>query len=279
MFDWDNAKWDTIDWMELTHQISNNYRSMKQNNAEIRVEKIPVSIMPAYFEIQMLISEEIVIPKLFINYELSMSITPMEIQSHINPIRWAKGNVLVAGLGLGYFINQIKNLKRVKSIHVVEINQNVIDLYIKHFGAHPKVHIHNKNIFEFDFQGDFNEDFSHFDYFYADIWNDRSYKIGQLPDMKKIIGKNGLIKSLTYSFWGLEEYIYYRIVLYEEKFEDVINELKNSYGLDFSVLWKEIYDMLVNFPKTIQNTEYRTTLIDNFDYLKKHFHLKSKNKS
>ncbi len=94
-------------------------------------------------------------PRLFstvtfeINGKLTMSLTPLELQSHINPIHWANGKVLIAGLGLGYYLNQIKDKPSVNSILVIEQNPDVIEAYFTQFPQHPKVEIREGDIFDF----------------------------------------------------------------------------------------------------------------------------------
>ncbi|MCR4898607.1 MAG: hypothetical protein K5892_05205, partial [Acholeplasmatales bacterium] len=62
---------------------------------------------------------------------LWMSITPNEINTMKKPIENAKGNVLVFGMGLGYYQYMISNKKQVNKITIVEHDQNVIDLFNK----------------------------------------------------------------------------------------------------------------------------------------------------
>jgi len=56
-----------------------------------------------------------------------MSLTPMEVFTLRGGIRRAKGNVIVAGLGLGYQLMQVCRRKKVDSVTLVEINQDLVD--------------------------------------------------------------------------------------------------------------------------------------------------------
>ena len=73
------------------------------------------------------------IPGLFIGESLWMSITPMEVESHYLPIKKACGKVGVAGLGLGYYVQEILEKDNVESIDVYEINQDVLTMKNKEY--------------------------------------------------------------------------------------------------------------------------------------------------
>lgn len=58
-----------------------------------------------------------------------MSCTPMEIESHLIPQSSANGRVVIAGLGLAMITCSVLRKKSVKSVIVLDNDQNVIDLY------------------------------------------------------------------------------------------------------------------------------------------------------
>jgi len=61
-----------------------------------------------------------------------MTTTPAEqVQAH-NALRKCKGQVLVGGLGLGYFVKKLQEKDNVTSVIVVEISQDVINLVWKY---------------------------------------------------------------------------------------------------------------------------------------------------
>lgn len=68
-----------------------------------------------------------------------MSDTPSEIRDHISPISHAKGNVLIAGLGLGMVANACLCKPEVERVTVIELSPDVISLvaghYVKKFGS------------------------------------------------------------------------------------------------------------------------------------------------
>ena len=109
-----------------------------------------------------------------------MSDTPMELRTQALPVRFASGEGLVAGLGLGIFILQIQDKTEVTGITVIEKEQDVIDLVAPHLPLSPKVTIIKGDIFD-------KEAVSRalrFDFIYFDIWNDicgdNAYEVGKL---------------------------------------------------------------------------------------------------
>lgn len=101
------------------------------------------------------------------NYGIVMSNTPMEQRTHIEPINKAQGNVLVAGLGLGMYLQNIKDKEEVISITVVEKSKEVIELVAKYFKDCQKIRIVNEDIFNY------TPDIK-FDFAFLDIWSDIS---------------------------------------------------------------------------------------------------------
>ncbi|MBM6875940.1 hypothetical protein [Fusobacterium mortiferum] len=96
-----------------------------------------------------------------------MSNTPMEQRTHIKAINKAQGNVLVAGLGLGMYLQNIKDKEEVTSITVVEKSKEVIELVAKYFKDCQKIRIVNEDIFNY------TPDIK-FDFAFLDIWSDIS---------------------------------------------------------------------------------------------------------
>lgn len=96
-----------------------------------------------------------------------MSNTPMEQITHIKAINNARGNILVAGLGLGMYLYNIKDKKNIESITVVEYSDEVIQMVGKYFKEYDKIKIIKDNIF--DYIPNIKYDFAFFD-----IWSDIS---------------------------------------------------------------------------------------------------------
>ena len=86
------------------------------------------------------------LPTFHVNGTIWMGINPTEVQSHALPIKLAKGKVVVAGLGMGYYLQRIIEKEDVESIIVYEIDKNVIDVYNALFEPNAKVQIINQDI-------------------------------------------------------------------------------------------------------------------------------------
>lgn len=66
-------------------------------------------------------------------YQIMMSDTPDEIRDHIAPIRAAKGEVLINGLGLGMVLQGCLEKEEVTHVTVIELSKAVIDLVAPHY--------------------------------------------------------------------------------------------------------------------------------------------------
>ncbi len=104
-------------------------------------------------------------------------------------VRVARGNVLIAGLGIGMILIPLLKNKDVKKITVIEKEQELIDL------ISPKIKKHDKKNKLQVIQGDINEielpKEQKFDVIYFDIWDNvcgDNYQ--QMKDLKKKFSKN-----------------------------------------------------------------------------------------
>lgn len=101
-----------------------------------------------------------------------MTVEPYEINTLDYYIRDAFGNVLICGCGLGYVAYMLALKENVKSITIVENNQDVIDLF--HHQVFPqipnneKINIINDNAMNYLY----NIDLSLYDFINVDIWFD-----------------------------------------------------------------------------------------------------------
>ena len=99
-----------------------------------------------------------------------MSDTPMERNSNYDFIKRANGDVLIFGLGLGLIVLPLLNADDVRSITVVEVYQDLIDVIqpiLKQYDTHNKLNIVRGNCFEYHEQ---LEKGKKFDTVYGDIW-------------------------------------------------------------------------------------------------------------
>ena len=193
--DFFNNRIKTFQLKENEFLTEDNKSFLKEGNVAIRYMKGGFTRLDGYLYKNM--DEWTNFPVLVDEHEnvLWMSITPMEISSHYYPIELAKGVVGVGGLGLGYYVESIKDKEEVKEIIVFETNEDIINLYYKNFGKSDKVKIVKEDVREiFDYT---------FDFFYNDIYPD------MLPDEVaehySNINFNNNINF--YWFWGLERFI------------------------------------------------------------------------
>lgn len=102
--------------------------------------------------------------------EIWMSIIPHEINTMKKPIENATGNVLVLGLGLGYYVYNIASKRNVTSITVIENDKKIINLFNKYllpkFPNQEKITILYGDAITY-----FAQSPKKFDYVFSDIWH------------------------------------------------------------------------------------------------------------
>ena len=116
-----------------------------------------------------------------------MSLNPNEIETMKPYINKAKGNVLVLGLGMGYvpFMLSLKNC--VKSITIIEKDQEIINLFNEliypSFVNKEKIKIIKGDAIEFARK---NQKEGTYDYIFADLWHDPEDGLPLFVALKKI---------------------------------------------------------------------------------------------
>lgn len=103
-----------------------------------------------------------------------MSDTPMERRTNLGFISKANGDVLIFGLGLGLIIIPLLQDEDIKSVTVVELHQELIDVvqpYLKDFDSDNKLTVVQGDCFEY--HKEIPKD-KKFDCIYGDIWIDIS---------------------------------------------------------------------------------------------------------
>lgn len=100
------------------------------------------------------------------NGECVMSDTNMEKRTNMDFVYNAYGDVLIGGLGIGMIILAIQDKPEVKSITVIEKNQEVINMVASQLNFNEKVKIICADVFEWKPEKDTKYDVS-----YMDIWN------------------------------------------------------------------------------------------------------------
>ncbi len=113
-------------------------------------------------------------PTLTENGQTWMNLVPSEFETMDKPIENAFGNVLVFGLGLGYYQYMISLKNNVEKITIVEKNPIVIRLFedfiLPQFEFKDKISIIKGDLFKL-FSGDF---VNKFDYCFIDTWFGRN---------------------------------------------------------------------------------------------------------
>jgi hypothetical protein len=135
------------------------------------------------------------IPELIGEEKIWMRISPKEIQGSYEFIKMAQGRIGIAGLGLGYIVQEISKKDEVKEIIVYEVSQDVIDLYNSNFKDNKKIKIIHEDAFKA--KGE------QFDFFFSDIYE---YKLS-LKVVEDYIKLNNIHHIKEYLFFGLEHFL------------------------------------------------------------------------
>lgn len=137
--------------------------------------------------------------RLFVDDQLWMTDAEFECATNAGFVRCAKGDVLVAGLGLGLVLTPLLKNRKVESVTVLERSRDVIDL-IGPLYQHMKL-----SIIEADARM-WNVPKKGFDYIYLDIWADvpNGDNHEEIKELKKKY-RAGLRKGGTVQAW-CEEY-------------------------------------------------------------------------
>ena len=144
-------------------------------------------------------------PAVFENNRLWMSITPNEINTMKNDINDAFGNVLVIGVGMLYYTYMISLKSNVKSITVIDIDNNIIkmskDILLPQFKNKDKIKIINCDAFTY--LDNLKEEY---DFIYVDIWHDVS---DGLPLYKKFKNYESKYPKSIFRYWIYKSMKYY----------------------------------------------------------------------
>lgn len=104
---------------------------------------------------------------------LWMAITPNEVETMKEDIAAAHGNILVLGLGLGYYAFMTAQIEKVSRVTVVELDLDVIRLFeeelLPQFPNKEKIRVIHADAFQYVEKEAAKEKY---DFVYADIWHD-----------------------------------------------------------------------------------------------------------
>jgi len=110
------------------------------------------------------VTKPITITELRINGKVVMLDDPMQWIAMKRLAEACKGRVLIGGLGLGLILHHLVGNKRVKSIDVVEINKDVIDLIKPFLPDDDRVKIHHDDVLSYKWVH------GNFDTIVLDLW-------------------------------------------------------------------------------------------------------------
>ena len=126
-----------------------------------------------------------------------MSITPNEINTMQPYIDQVEGDVLVLGLGLGYYPFMISQKKNVKSITIIEGSKRVINIFKQHilpfFPHKDKIKIIWDDAFAY-----LKKNKAHYDYVFADLWHNAEDGLPLYLELKEYEKK---MSSTKFQYW------------------------------------------------------------------------------
>jgi hypothetical protein len=114
-----------------------------------------------------------------------MSVTPFEINTMAPVIDTMRGCVVTLGLGLGYFASMAALKPGVKEVLVIEKDQQVIEIFLKHIYPHlenkEKIKIHHEDAFDY-----LRNNTRPFDHLFVDIHHTAEDGLPMYIRMKKL---------------------------------------------------------------------------------------------
>jgi hypothetical protein len=134
--------------------------------------------------------------------DIWMSTSRLERESHAVHMKYARGNVVMCGVGMGMFLYNIANLDQVDRIVAVDLDPCVIDLVrnATHFESWPgrdKIRFVNRNAMELT-PADIG--LEPVDYLYVDIWPE----LGNPDAITQTQAIQSVVKAATVGWWGQE---------------------------------------------------------------------------
>lgn len=132
--------------------------------------------------------------------ETWMSLTPMELESHMPHIAAAHGDVAVVGLGMGLYLHNVLPKEEVSSVTVFEIDRQVKELLYKrsNIEAWPNLRKLSSYVFRDMLKGPVTS--REFGHLYVDIWS----ILGDENARANVVNIASRIPSESHSWWGME---------------------------------------------------------------------------
>lgn len=143
------------------------------------------------------------VPALYVDDELWMSLTPMEIQSLYVPITLAYGEVGTAGLGLGYFALRAAGMPDVEKVHVFERESRVVEFFMTRFGKRPEMEKIEITVGDARKEMLWKDAKRSFSFVFMDVY--QTMLGNEVVDDILLFNKKGSVE--TYRFWGQERVV------------------------------------------------------------------------
>lgn len=147
-----------------------------------------------------------------------MSITPNEILTMDYELSRMKGDILVGGLGMGYFLLMAAEREQVNKITVAELDQDVIELmgFIKDFCKRPdRIEIIHADALDL-----LKSSHDKYDSFFMDVWDANPRETANVYIPFKDFGLTNKVRNIHY--WN-------EIIMREALFYDLFNYLRGQY--------------------------------------------------
>jgi len=163
----------------------------------VRIEHFKVSAFDSKFTMLRAIQHpDAYIPvgsycRLYVGDSLMMSNTPAEQRTNFGVVRNSRGDVLIAGLGIGMILVPILEKREVKTVTVVEASRDVIELVepsIRKVKGGKKLRVVEASIFDWQPPKD-----QKYDCIYFDIW--ATISTDTLKEMERLHRKFGRRKA------------------------------------------------------------------------------------
>ena len=218
--------------------------NLKDGNWEIKIEEYKpyqavicddMIIKEDFTEIPPLgfFTESFRFPAILENGNEWMTLTPVDLDTCEEAIAEAHGKVVTFGLGLGYYAYMASEKEDVESVTVVELSEDVINLFKTHIlpqmKNRHKIKIVNSDAFEYAEKIMPKENF---DYAFVDTWRDASDGAPMYERMRKL---EKFSKKTKFTYW-IENFLISRLraLKFEElcesepeSYEEFTNSLKN----------------------------------------------------
>lgn len=130
---------------------------------------------------------------------LWMAVTPNEVETMHADIAAARGNILVLGLGLGYYAYRTALMENVSRVTVVELDEDVIRLFeeeiLPQFEHREKIRVIHADAFAYVEKEAAGE---RYDFVYADIWHD---VLDGTPMYLRFKALEGCVPGAEWRYW------------------------------------------------------------------------------